>query len=293
MSSQPTLRILDHTDLALHPAYCDYVAQVFSQADFRRWCEWGQWAPGYRAYSLFEDGRVVANASTMRQRLIVGGEEIVAFQFGAVGCLPEWRGRGLARGAMQAALAECGDAPALLFANDSVLAFYPRFGFAPAPQALFEAPHAVEPAPLRAPQLDLADPAVRARFLALAARAAATGGRFASRDYGRVATWYAANGFAAPLLELDPDTWVFAREEDGVLEIEDVVAAAPSQAALAAALPRLIERPVRALRFGFDPERLWPQACASGPDEDAGLFLRGLDPSRLGPHSRFPVLART
>ncbi|SDW88990.1 GNAT family N-acetyltransferase [Lysobacter enzymogenes] len=293
MSSQPTLRILDHTDLALHPAYCDYVAQVFSQADFRRWCEWDQWAPGYRAYSLFEDGRVVANASTMRQRLIVGGEEIVAFQFGAVGCLPERRGRGLARRAMQAALAECGDAPALLFANDSVLAFYPRFGFAPAPQALFEAPHAVEPAPRRAPRLDLADPAVRARFLALAARAAPTGGRFASRDYGRVATWYAANGFAAPLFELDPDTWVFAREEDGVLEIEDVVAAAPSHAALAAALPRLIERPVRALRFGFDPERLWPQARASGPDDDAGLFLRGLDPSRLGPHSRFPVLART
>ncbi|QWP74848.1 GNAT family N-acetyltransferase [Lysobacter sp. K5869] len=293
MSPQPTLRILDHTDTALHPAYCDYVSRVFTQADFRRWCEWEQWAPGYLAYSLFEDGRVVANASAMRQRLIVDGEEIVAFQFGAVGCLPESRGRGLARRAMEAALAACGDAPALLFANDSVLEFYPRFGFVPAPQSEFEADYIAEPAPRRAPRLDLADPATRDAFLALAARAAPTSEGFATRDYGRTATWYAANGYSAPLFRIDADTVVFAQEDDGVLTVEDVFAAAPSHAALAAALPRLIERPIRALRFGFDPRTLWPQARPSGPDRDAGLFLRGLDPSRLGPHSRFPLLART
>ncbi|UZW62793.1 GNAT family N-acetyltransferase [Lysobacter enzymogenes] len=293
MPQQPILRVLDHTDTALHPAYCEYVASVFSQADFRRWCEWGQWAPGYLAYSLFEDGRVVANASTMRQRLIVDGEEILAFQFGAVGCLPQHRGRGLARRAMQAALAGCGDAPALLFANDSVLEFYPRFGFAPAPQSLFEAAHALAPAPQRAPQRDLADADVRERFLAVAARAVPLGRRFASRDYGRTATWYAANGYAAPLFEVDADTWVFAHEQDGALTIEDVFAAAPSHAALAAALPRLIVGPVDMLRFGFDPCALWPQAGPAGPDDEAGLFLRGIDPARLGPHSRFPLLART
>lgn len=293
MSPQPILRVLGHADTALHPAYCEYVSRVFSQADFRRWCEWGQWAPGYRAYSLFEDGHVVANASAMRQRLIVDGEEILAFQFGAVGCLPERRGQGLARRAMEAALAGCGDAPALLFANDSVLEFYPRFGFAPAPQSLFEAAHAVAPAPVRAPQRDLADAHVRERFLALAARAAPLGRRFASRDYGRTATWYAANGYAPPLFEVDADTWVFAEEQDGALTIEDVFAAEPSHAALAAALPRLIAGPVATLSFGFDPQALWPQARPAGPDDDAGLFLRGIDPARLGPHSRFPVLART
>nr|WP_254696118.1 hypothetical protein [Lysobacter enzymogenes] len=127
----------------------------------------------------------------------------------------------------------------------------------------------------------------------MAARAAPLGRRFASRDYGRTATWYAANGYAAPLFEIDADTWVFAHEQDGALTIEDVFAVAPSHAALAAALPRLIVGPVETLRFGFDPCALWPQAGPAGADDEAGLFLRGIDPARLGPHSRFPLLART
>ncbi|ROU05513.1 hypothetical protein [Lysobacter enzymogenes] len=91
-----------------------------------------------------------------------------------------------------------------------------------------------------------------------------------SRDYGRTATWYAANGYAAPLFEVDADTWVFAQEQDGALTIEDVFAAAPSHAALAAALPRLIAGPVGTLRFGFDPCALWPQAGPAGADDEAG-----------------------
>ncbi|ALN85371.1 acetyltransferase family protein [Lysobacter capsici] len=289
MNPAPSLRVLTHRDTDLHAAYCDYVAQVFTQADFRRWCEWGQWSGDYLAFCLFQDGRVVANASAMRMRLVIEGAQVDGWQFGAVGCLPELRGRGLARAAMQAALAHCGDAPILLFANERVLDFYPRFGFAPAPQSLFALDWLAHPGPTQAPVLDLAEPSVRAAFLRAAASARPVSQRFGARDYGRTATWYAANGYASPLHRLDEDVWVFAQTEDAVLTIEDVFAAAPVD--WPAAIGRLIDQPIRELRFGFTPQRDWPRARVLGEEADAGLFVRNLATGPLP--SRFPLLART
>lgn len=292
MNSVIRLHVLGPADAALHPAYCDYVARVFTQADFRRWCEWEQWSESYRAFCLFDGERVVANAAVSRMRLWVDGEEVEGFQLGAVGCLPGCRGQGLARRAMQAALAACGSAPVLLFANPTVAEFYPRFGFAAAPQWRFETRAELRPGAEPAPRLDLAEPADRADFLRLAAVAAPSAGTFAARDYGRIATWYAANGYAAPLRRLDRDTLVFAQAEDGVLTIQDVFAAAPDRFDLAAALPRLIDAPVHTVSFGFGPPRGWAQAAATAIEDDAHLFVRGLDLAALPAH-RFPLLART
>lgn len=289
MNPAPSLRVLTHRDTDLHAAYCDYVAQVFTQADFRRWCEWRQWNEDYLAFSVFLDGRVVANASAMRMRLVIEGADVDGWQLGAVGCLPDLRGRGLARAAMHAALAHCGDQPVLLFANDSVLDFYPRFGFTPAPQSLFALDWQTRPEPVQAPVLDLADPSVRAAFLRVAASARPLSQRFGARDYGRTATWYAANGYASPLRRLDEDVWVFAQTEDSVLTIEDVFASAPVD--WPAAIGRLIDQPIREMRFGFTPERDWTQARVLGEEADAGLFVLNL----VVPASpnRFPLLART
>ena len=84
-------------DTGLQELFCDYVPQVFRRADFRRWRAWGEWNGDYRAFALIEDGRVVANTSVMRMRLLLEGREVLAHQLGAVGCSPSHRGRGLAR----------------------------------------------------------------------------------------------------------------------------------------------------------------------------------------------------
>lgn len=289
MNSKPTLRILGERDTHLHPAYCDYVSRVFASADFRRWCDWGQWGEGYLAFCVIQDGRVVANASAMRMRLVVEGAEVEGWQLGAVGCVPELRGRGLADAAMRAALAHCADAPVLLFANDSVLDFYPRYGFTPAPQSVFGVDWPAMPQGEPAPVLDLADPAVRHDFLRAAAVARPSSARFGARDYGRTATWYAANGYASALRKLDDDVWIFADIDQDVLTIEDVFASGPVD--WPAAIARVIDRPIRRIRFGFTPERCWPRARAIGEEDDAGLFVRAL--ALPAAPSRFALLART
>lgn len=76
----PASVTIGQCDLSLQAAFCDYVPQVFHTVDFRRWCSWDQWSDGYRAFSILDEGRVVANASVMRMRLHVQEREVTGYQ---------------------------------------------------------------------------------------------------------------------------------------------------------------------------------------------------------------------
>ena len=284
-----TLTRIRSQDKDLQELFCDYVPQVFRRADFRRWRAWGEWNGDYRAFALIEDGRVVANTSVMRMRLLLEGREVLAHQLGAVGCLPSHRGRGLARVVMNAALDACGDAPVLLFANPKVRQFYPRFGFQPQMQTLFATPYDAMPAGPPAPTLSLEDAAVRAGLATLSSEGRPSTERFGARGYATVASWPVANGFARPLRQLGTDAWAFAGVEGETLYLDDVFAREPFD--LRAWIPRLIDRPIRSIRFGFTPERYWPEAVTAGEDMEADLFVRNFHPSQEA--HRFPVMAHT
>ena len=63
--------------------------------------------------------------------MLVGGQPTRTHQFGAVATRESERGKGLSRILMNHVLGKYPDVPAFLGANDSVLDFYPRFGFRP------------------------------------------------------------------------------------------------------------------------------------------------------------------
>lgn len=280
------LRILGEHDHDAHPAYCRFVRAVFPRAGFERWIEWGEWDDSYRAFALFEGERIVANAALTRMRLLLEGVECAAWQFGAVGVLPDYRGRGYSDQVMAAALASTGEDPVLLYANPKVTRFYPRFGFRPQPEANFGVDFACAPG-IPAPTLDPAQATTRALIRDLAAALPVTL-RFGARGHGRIISWYLANGFATPPKQVDEDTLVLCHIEDDCLHLEDILARRPFD--LPAAIPTLIDRPIRQIRFGFTPEVCWPKAKMLGVDSDAHLFVRGLQPA--SPH-RFPRLAET
>ncbi|RKH29413.1 GNAT family N-acetyltransferase [Corallococcus praedator] len=289
MDTAPRVVEFGSHDTALQAAFCDFVPQVFRRADFRRWCEWGEWTDDYRAFAVLEEGRAVATTAVMRMRLLVEGREVTGYQFGAVASLPSHRGQGLAHLVMNAALDACGDAPVFLFANPNVLQFYPRFGFQPCEQTLFAAEHAAVPGGTPASRIDLGDAAMRAGLSALSNEGLPVTERFGVRGYSTAASWHVANGFARPLWRLGDDAWVCAEVEGDTLHIDDIFAREPFD--LRAWIPRLIDRPIRSVRFGFTPERWWPEATEAGEDLEAWLFVRGLSLSPR-PHG-FPVLART
>jgi predicted N-acetyltransferase YhbS len=282
------LRVLGPQSHDAHPAWCRLLRAVFTRADFARWIEWGQWDESYRAYTMFDGDQPIANASLTKMRLLLDGEERRGWQFGAVCVHPERRGGGLARALIEAALADCGDDPVWLFGNPQVREFYPRFGFAPREEWVFGAEHACDPAATMASRLDPQRPETRALVRRLAALGLPSSARFGVRGHGAVINWYLANGLASAPLQPQPEVLVFCEQQGDCLTINEVLGTLDVN--LATLLPQLIDAPIRRLRFGFTPERLWPTARAIDVDPEPDLQVRGL--AANGPH-KFPLLAQT
>lgn len=99
--------------------------------NFEQWYEEGYWGDKYIPYSLLDGDKVVSNVSVSIIDFLILGEQKRYIQIGTVMTDEDYRGQGLSRALMELVLKEWEDKCDLiyLFANDSVLDFYPKFGF--------------------------------------------------------------------------------------------------------------------------------------------------------------------
>ena len=99
--------------------------------DFEQWYQGGYWGNSYVPYSLMDGENIVANVSISIIDFMVLGESKRYIQIGTVMTDPAYRNQGLSRYLMDRIIAEWKDKCHMLylFANDSVLDFYPKFGF--------------------------------------------------------------------------------------------------------------------------------------------------------------------
>lgn len=268
-----------------------FVPLTFRSADFRRWDERGGWNEAYEAWLLDDDGETVASIGLTRLRFSVSGEVRSGYQLGAVATHPERRGRGHSRVLMDAVLAhiDAQGAPALLFANEHVLGFYPRFGFRAVAQQRFGAECRLLPATPGARRCDVADPAQRLRLAALCAQAPANDTQFGVCDYYTVLLWHLTYRAIAAFWLDDGDAIAVVERRGSTLLLHDVIARRGFD--LAAALPHVIDAPVAQIEFGFSPPRWWRGARVLGGYAGSPLFVRGLDMPEAP--LRFPDLAQT
>lgn len=99
--------------------------------NFEQWYENGYWEDKYIPYSLLDGDKVVSNVSVNIMDFFILEEQKRYIQIGTVMTDEDYRGQGLSRALMEVVLKEWEDKCDLiyLFANDSVLDFYPKFGF--------------------------------------------------------------------------------------------------------------------------------------------------------------------
>ena len=274
-------------------AFNDFVSGIFRSADFGAWIEHGGWRKGYDVFALLDEGRIVASIGRTRMALGIDGSTITGYQLGAVATAPTHRGRGLSRELMQWALAqpEAEGAPVLLFANASVLDFYPRFGFRTLAQRRYRAEFDCRPA--LAPQthaLDLGAAADRACLSAACAAARVHAGALVARNYYEVLLWHLLHAPRRVLHLPDLDAVCIVSEQDGRLQLHDALCAAPLD--LHAVLPRLAQAPVSSIEFGFDPGDAWPRSRSVSSGAESPLFVRGMP--ELGDRAVcFPDFAKT
>ncbi len=244
--------------------------------DFRRWQDLGGWDEGYVPYALLDGEAVVANVSVNRMALVIAGKPVRGIQLGTVMTAEPYRRRGLSRFLMQRVLAEwAGKADLVyLFANDSVLDFYPKFGFVPVEETQYTldlpAQGAAPPAACR--PLDMDDPADR-QFLVQRAQ---EGNPYSEIrvSCGSLALFY-ASGFLKDAFFALPE-WdlagVLSRTPEGLL-VSDLFgkAGAPLPAVLRALAGGAGGRVV----LGFPPAER-PDGCLPRPykEDDCTLFIQ-------------------
>jgi len=99
--------------------------------NFENWYKNGFWKDNYIPYSVVIDGEVVSNVSVNACNMNYKGKLVKLIQLGTIMTDDVYRGNGYARVLMEEVLKDYdGKVDGIyLFANDSVLEFYPKFGF--------------------------------------------------------------------------------------------------------------------------------------------------------------------
>lgn len=99
--------------------------------DFEDWYQKGLFYNRYICYSYIHKDKVVSNVSINKMNLVVEGQNKKAIQLGTVMTHSDYRNQGLAASLIKHILKKYENECDIiyLFANDSVLDFYPKFGF--------------------------------------------------------------------------------------------------------------------------------------------------------------------
>lgn len=287
------VRYIRHSDSVWYDRFFDFIELIFGGRTFFAWGARGGWADGYEVSAMVVDYQIVSTVGRMSMRYVINGEARNGFQLGAVATRPDHRNRGLARLLMKRVLSELDapDQPVILFANSSVLDFYPRFGFRRLAQTRFVGYVDLRPQGKLAPSLDLARPIDRAWLADHCAKASAIGESFAARDYYPALLFHLTR---RPRMVFRLDSFgavVVIRQEGERLLIEDLLATRPFS--LSDVLPHVCAQPVRTIEFGFNPEAWWPDAESQAMDDlESPLFVRGAAADVKEP-LRFPDLAQT
>lgn len=208
-------------DPALRSSFNALAEETFG-LNFEHWFRLGYWGDNYDPHSVVVDGKIVANVSVNRTDLRIGGEVRRIYQLGTVMTGPEYRNRGYIRAIMAEVEKTCAGADGVyLFANDSVLEFYPKFGFCRGTEYVYSK-EAASAGERRMERFPMDTPENRDRL----ARAMAES-RFqtACEMVGNpgLIFFYAAQFMADCVYHWpEKDLWAIAEEEDGVLTLHNV-----------------------------------------------------------------------
>lgn len=269
------------------------LAQSVFGIDFERFYRLGFWNERYICYSFADGDDVVANVSANPMDLVVAGERKKAVQIGTVMTHPGYRNRGLSASLLRRVLEDYESRTDFiyLFANRSVLDFYPKFGFKPVMESRFELE--LNESPIRNGGLWKLDATVPGDLVVINRLLAAR--RPVSRvlgaeNAGGIWLWYAVNVFA-DMIYYEPEAdriWLMQQEEDQ-LHIYDIVA---NEAFDFMQVSReIMSKGVRKVVFHFTPDLLNVDAQILPANPDDQLFVRpGL--SLTDRPFKYPVIAQ-
>lgn len=265
------LQIVKHyrRDAALRRSFNALAEKTFG-LNFENWYQMGFWTGAYEPYSVVENGEVVANVSLNRTDLVIGGERRRLYQLGTVMTAEGHRNRGYIREIMAQIEKDIAGADGVyLFGNDSVLEFYPKFGFAEAKEFVYS--RAVDQdGPCRMERVIMDGPENWAKLSGVMEQGEPLSDCAMVGNPGLI-FFYAAQ-FMTDCVYRWGDIWVIAELEDGVLTLHNVFA--PADVTLDSVVAAFGAE-VREVVLGFTPKDRTGLICREHKEADCTFFTKG------------------
>lgn len=259
-------------DKELCRSFCGLAKEIFG-LDFERWQSEGFWNERYIPYSFVEGSRVVANVSVNKVDLLIEGKKHRSLQIGTVMTHPEYRQKGLSGKLMSAVLRDFeGQYDIMyLFANDSVMEFYPKFGFRQVAESDFFMPFKSEgrmKGTLR--KLEMDNPADLAFVAERVEHRVPVSRSFGTSGTPGITMYHCQNVFQDAIYYCETlDAIILFTGEGDSLDLVDVIASAPVR--LEDAVHEIAGEHIRKVRLHFTPDS---PACRMKSGRQGALFVR-------------------
>lgn len=248
------------------------LAEATFGLNFENWYQIGCWGDNYEPYSVLEDGKIVANVSLNRTDMVIGGQRRRVCQLGTVMTYPEYRNRGYIRAIMAEIEKDTADADGIyLFANDSVLEFYPKFGFEKNREFTYSKTVS-QTGEDRMVRVKMDSASNRDRLAAAMEKSTFHTGCTMVDNPGLI-FFYAAQFMQEDVYFLeDLNVWAIAEREAGILTLHNVFT--DKEVTLDAVIDAFGEG-VKEVVLGFAPADTEGWTCREYHEEDCTFFTRG------------------
>ncbi len=263
--------------------------------DFENWYQEGYWLENYRPYSLLCADQIVANVSANIMHFDCMGQTKTYIQLGTVMTHPDYRHKSLSRFLMDKVLAQWQAQCEMvyLFANETVLDFYPKFGFKQLNEyQCIKSVNSVAPS-LMMEKINLADSTWHKQNFIKKIQQAQPVSPLAMKDNVPLILFYCLDSFADHIYYLKTyDAYVIAEYNERVFYLQDVFCA--SELAIHQLLEQITPAGARHVKLGFMPFDQTGFDQVSFVNDKTRLFASGKD-KMLFEENRlmFPLLSHT
>lgn len=216
------------------------------------WYQAGYWGDYYVPYALIDGKEVVSNVSINRLEFVIEGQTKLGIQIGTVMTDESYRNRGLNKYLLLKVLEDWKDQADFiyLFANDTVLDFYPKFGFEPLEEYQYSRPvNSDSPPSFR--KLDI-DNNVDLALLKETVNQSAPISKISVRDHTSMVLFYGMSFMKESIFLIEElETIVFADRDKDTLHLHDVFA---KQAVdLDKVIQKISDIDIKQVKLGFTP----------------------------------------
>lgn len=270
------------------------LAKATFDFDFEDYYNSGYWNERYIPYALLDAGKVVANVAANILDFSVCQEMKRYIQIGTVMTDTAYRNRGLSKYLLQTVLMEWQNKSDMiyLFANDTVLDFYPKFGFTKKLQYQYKKPVIGNKAAITVLPLKMDSSEDRSLLFRLSDNTRCFSNLSAMHNTGLV-MFYATSFMKDNFYYIKHlDAAVFAEYKGRTLYLNDIFS--PQAISVDEVILAMAKQDTNQVVLGFTPIDTEAYTCKPYQEENDTLFVLTKDKSIFDKHKlMFPILSHS